>query len=122
MSEVTAKLEEFVASWRDLQGDEKGEAQVCLDKLFRAFGHAGYKEAGATLEYRVKQARGTTKFADLVWRPRWLRPRPRARGARGGGAEAGGGRPSATGLSLRAQAHLPRFKRLSKQVLEVPPA
>jgi hypothetical protein len=34
--------------------DEKGEAQVFCDRLFQAFGHGGYKAAGATLEYRVK--------------------------------------------------------------------
>ena len=72
MSEVTAKLQEFVAYAKTLKGDEKGEAQVFLDRLFQGFGHRGYKEAGATLEDRVKQAKGTTKFADLVWRPRLL--------------------------------------------------
>ena len=29
-----------------LSGDEKGEAQVFLERLFRAFGHEGYAEAG----------------------------------------------------------------------------
>jgi hypothetical protein len=45
------KLSEFVA-WRakHITGDEKGEAQLFLDRLFQAFGHAGLKEAGATLE------------------------------------------------------------------------
>ena len=38
----------------ELKGNEKGEAQVFCDRLFQAFGHGGYKEAGATLEYRVK--------------------------------------------------------------------
>ena len=54
MSEVTAKLQEFVAYAKRLKGDEKGEAQVFLDRLFIAFGHGGYKEAGATLEDRRK--------------------------------------------------------------------
>lgn len=49
--------------------DEKGDAQVFCDRLFRAFGHAGYKEAGAVLEDRVK-VEGRTRFADLVWKPR----------------------------------------------------
>ncbi|MRG98133.1 N-6 DNA methylase [Polyangium spumosum] len=57
----------FVAYAHTLKGDEKGEAQVFCDRLFRAFGHAGYKEAGATLEERVKLADGRTKFADLRW-------------------------------------------------------
>jgi SAM-dependent methyltransferase len=52
--------------------DERGEAQVFCDRLFRAFGHEGYKEAGAVLEDRVKMADGKTRFADLVWRPRLL--------------------------------------------------
>lgn len=67
------KLMEFVA-WvqAHLTGDEKGEAQIFLDRLFQAFGHAGLKEAGATLEMRVSKAAeagGGTAFADLVWKP-----------------------------------------------------
>lgn len=56
-----------------LTGDEKGESQVFLDRLFRAFGHQGYAEAGAKLEMRIKKQdnRGTS-FADLVWKPRVL--------------------------------------------------
>lgn len=67
-------LESFVAYRREhLAGDEKGEAQVFLDRLFRAFGHGGVREAGANLEERVRKRaeRGTT-FADLVWKPRLL--------------------------------------------------
>lgn len=53
-----------------IKGDEKGEAQLFLDRLFQAFGHAGLKEAGATLEMRVqKGADAGTAFADLVWKP-----------------------------------------------------
>ena len=40
----------------NIKGDEKGEAQVLLDRFFQAFGHAGLKEAGATLEERIKKA------------------------------------------------------------------
>lgn len=56
-----------------LSGDEKGESQVFLERLFQAFGHAGYAEAGAKLEMRIKSrdTRGTS-FADLVWKPRVL--------------------------------------------------
>ncbi|RUL89461.1 class I SAM-dependent DNA methyltransferase [Tautonia sociabilis] len=61
----------FIEYARTLKGDEKGEAQVFCDRLFQAFGHGGYKEAGATLEFRVKGAK-STKFADLLWRPRLL--------------------------------------------------
>lgn len=56
-----------------LSGDEKGEAQVFCDRLFRALGHEGLREAGATLEMRLKKqdSRGTA-FADLMWKPRCL--------------------------------------------------
>jgi hypothetical protein len=67
-------LSSFVL-WRQnhLTGDEKGEAQVFLERLFIAFGHAGLHQAGATLEKRVaKRSGGGTSFADLVWRPRVL--------------------------------------------------
>lgn len=63
------QLAEFVAYAKSLDGDEKGEAQVFLDRLFRAFSRAGYKEAGAKLEMRVKNDTGGTSFADLVWKP-----------------------------------------------------
>ena len=63
-------LKKFVTYASSLSGDEKGEAQVFLDRLFQGFGHAGYHEAGATLEFRVsKEARKGTAFADLVWKP-----------------------------------------------------
>ncbi len=55
-----------------LDGNEKSEAQVFCDRLFRAFGHAGYKEAGATLEFRIHAEDKTTKFADLLWESRLL--------------------------------------------------
>jgi hypothetical protein len=67
------KLAEFIA-WcaKHITGDEKGDAQLFLDRLFQAFGHAGLKEAEATLEFRVikaAEAGGATSFADLVWKP-----------------------------------------------------
>ena len=79
------KISDFTA-WADahITGDEKGEAQIFLDRLFHAFGQRGIKEAGATLEMRVKKAKevgdaldggakradaGGTAFADLVWKP-----------------------------------------------------
>jgi hypothetical protein len=46
-------------------------AQVFCDRLFQAFGHEGYKEAGAALEYRIKKGKATS-FADLIWKPRLL--------------------------------------------------
>jgi len=65
-----ARLEAFV-SWAaaHIKGDEKGEAQIFLDRLFRAFGWDGLKEAGAQCEERVKNTTGGTSFADLVWKP-----------------------------------------------------
>jgi hypothetical protein len=72
MSEIADRIKEFTHYAGLLTGDEKGEAQVFCDRLFRAFGHAGYKEAGATLEYRVKNKTGGTSFADLIWKPRLL--------------------------------------------------
>ncbi|HWN93860.1 MAG TPA: hypothetical protein VNT99_02400, partial [Methylomirabilota bacterium] len=68
------KLSEFTAWCQQyITGDEKSEAQIFLDHLFRSFGHAGgLKEAGATLEFRVTknaEAGGGTSFADLVWKP-----------------------------------------------------
>lgn len=71
MSEIVASIREFVAYAKTLDGDEKGEAQVFCDRLFRAFGHKGYKEAGATLEFRIKKGKKTS-FADLIWKPRLL--------------------------------------------------
>jgi type II restriction/modification system DNA methylase subunit YeeA len=67
------QLEAFLTwSRAHIKGDEKGEAQIFLDHLFRAFGHAGLKEAGATCEERIKREGGNTAFADLVWRPHVL--------------------------------------------------
>jgi type II restriction/modification system DNA methylase subunit YeeA len=65
------QLADFTA-WvgQHITGDEKGEAQIFLDRLFQAFGLKGVKEAGAVCEQRVKKAdAGGTAFADLVWKP-----------------------------------------------------
>lgn len=73
MSSITDKIEEFQKYVALLKGDEKGEAQVFCDRLFQGFGHKGYKEAGAELEYRIKKnSSGGRSFADLVWKPRVL--------------------------------------------------
>lgn len=64
------------AEWRaaHLRGDEKGEAQIFLDRLFCAFGHLGAIEAGAVYEDRIKASVDylNTRFADLMWKPRVL--------------------------------------------------
>lgn len=65
------RLNEFT-EWvaKHIKGDEKGEAQIFLDRLFIAFGRRGVKEAGAELEMRIKTSdEGGTAFADLVWKP-----------------------------------------------------
>jgi type II restriction/modification system DNA methylase subunit YeeA len=75
MSEMRTKnLAEF-QTWvaEHITGDEKGEAQLFLDRLFLAFGQKGVKEAGATLEMRIKREdKKGTAFADLVWKPHVL--------------------------------------------------
>ena len=72
MTDTLSRIKEFVNYARSLKGYEKGEAQVFCDRLFQAFGHRGYHEAGAKLEYRLKSKGKHTKFPDLVWRPRIL--------------------------------------------------
>ena len=64
--QLVSRMKDF-AAYAATCKDEKGEAQVFLDRLFRAMGHAGYKEAGAKLETRVKRASGQTNYADLAW-------------------------------------------------------
>jgi len=67
------RLEQFT-QWcqQNITGDEKGEAQVFLDHLFRAFGQHGVLDVGATYEERIKKTQGGTAFADLVWKPHVL--------------------------------------------------
>lgn len=65
------QIDKFLKYALTLDGDEKGEAQVYCDRFFQAFGHDGYKEAGATLEFRVK-SKNTTNFADLLWKNKVL--------------------------------------------------
>jgi len=64
-------LKGFVAYCQQyIQGDEKGEAQVFLDRLFTALGYPdGIKEAHGSAERRIKftlDEKSPTKFADLV--------------------------------------------------------
>ena len=81
-------LAQFVTYTRTLKGDEKSEAPLFLDHLFRALGHGGVQEAGATLEFRIAKKpgspqlelltddaarrKGGKKFADLLWPDRVL--------------------------------------------------
>ncbi|MEM9509365.1 MAG: type IIL restriction-modification enzyme MmeI, partial [Cyanobacteria bacterium P01_E01_bin.35] len=68
-------LHEFVNyRLQHIQGKEKGEAQIYLERFFQAFGHQGIKEVGAECESVVTKGskKGKTGFADLVWKPRVL--------------------------------------------------
>ncbi|MEP0764755.1 MAG: class I SAM-dependent DNA methyltransferase, partial [Chloroflexota bacterium] len=67
---VKEQLETFVDWWRQYcTGDEKGEAQIFLDRLFLAFGYKGALEAGGRYEKRVRthrSGRAAVAFADYV--------------------------------------------------------
>jgi len=88
--ELKSALIDFVRFAQTLRGDEKSEAQTFLDHFFRALGHDGVIEAGATFEFRVAKKPGSPqlelikgngapartkarkKFADLLWPDRVL--------------------------------------------------
>ena len=75
MSTLSDALAEFVRYVQThLTGDEKGESADFLDHLFRAFGHEGIKEAGASRETRLAKKDGGKgkNFADLLWVERVL--------------------------------------------------
>ena len=75
MTSTAQSLQEFVNYTRQyIIGDEKGQAQIFLHEFFRAFGHEGALQAGATYEERIHKGskKGKTGFADLVWKPRVL--------------------------------------------------
>ncbi len=52
-----------------IQGKERADAQSFLNEFFKAFGHAGAKQAGATFELPIPKAssRGHIGYADLWW-------------------------------------------------------
>jgi type II restriction/modification system DNA methylase subunit YeeA len=71
MTPTLETLQEFVNYCQEyIKGDEKGEAQIFLEKFFQAFGHKGTKEAGAIFEDRIEKGgkTGKTGFADLLWK------------------------------------------------------
>lgn len=72
--DLTAALTDFVTFAQGLKGDEKSEAPLYLNALFRAFGHEGTQQAGATHEHRVAKASGAKgkNYADLLWPERVL--------------------------------------------------
>jgi hypothetical protein len=88
-AELQSSLAQFATFARSLKGDEKSAAQTFLDRFFRALGHAGVMEAGATFEFRIAKkpgtaqlelikgesaakAKGGKKYGDLVWPERVL--------------------------------------------------
>ncbi|MCB1210282.1 MAG: class I SAM-dependent DNA methyltransferase [Verrucomicrobiales bacterium] len=91
-AEAQTLIPAFLDFVKTLKGDEKSEAQTFLDRLFKALGHEGAQEAGATFEYRVAKKPGSSqlslfsgddlasapklkggvKFADLLWPGRVL--------------------------------------------------
>jgi hypothetical protein len=90
--ELKQSLEGFVRFAQSLKGDERGEAPPFLEHFFRALGHPGVIEVGATFEFRVAKkpssarlelvvagngashpkSKGGKKFADLLWPDRVL--------------------------------------------------
>jgi hypothetical protein len=57
MSLRKERLSAFVQWARDhVAGDEKGEAQIFLDRLFQAFGQRGLLEVGGKPEFRIRKA------------------------------------------------------------------
>ncbi len=75
MSDLPESLANFVTYVQThLTGDEKGESADFLDHFFRALGHDGIKEAGATRETRVAKKGGAKgkNYADLIWPERVL--------------------------------------------------
>ncbi len=67
------RLAAFV-SWaaHKITGDEKGQAQIFLDRLFQAFDLPGALDVGGHTEFRIRKAGedgGGTAFADYVWKP-----------------------------------------------------
>jgi hypothetical protein len=51
------KLTEFVGwAQHHITGDEKGQAQIFLDRLFQAFGHPGVLDVGGQTKFRIRKA------------------------------------------------------------------
>ncbi len=53
-----SRLQEFVDwSAANITGDEKGQSQIFLDRLFQAFGQKGLLEVGGKAEFRIRKAK-----------------------------------------------------------------
>jgi len=70
--ETGAGFSRFVAYASQLEGYERGEAQLFCERLFQACGHPGLSEIGARLEHRIRKRKGRRGFVDLVWQSRVL--------------------------------------------------
>jgi len=67
------KLSEFT-EWceKHIAGDEKGQAQIFLDRLYQGFGQSACLEVGGATEFHIRKGSrggGGTAFADYVWKP-----------------------------------------------------
>ena len=66
---IEQSLRAFTEWWRDnINGYERGEAQIFVDRLMQAFGHAGAREIGG-YEERIRVRRNgktTVSFADFL--------------------------------------------------------
>jgi len=71
--ERAERLAQFVEWARvHITGDEKGQAQIFLDRFFQALGYNGSLDVGGTPEFRIRKSRedgGGVAFADYVWKP-----------------------------------------------------
>ena len=65
-NKLKSALDEFLRFAQTLRGDEKSEAQTFLDHFFRALGHDGVIEAGATFEFRVAKKPGSPQLELVV--------------------------------------------------------
>jgi hypothetical protein len=64
-TQISERIENFIDFTKTLEGYERGEAQIFLNRLFQVFGYADCHDAGAKFEKRTKVGK-KTKFEDLL--------------------------------------------------------
>ena len=64
------RVQTFVDYARTLKGDEKGEAQVFVDRLFQAFGHGADRAVELAAESHPGGGRGGGRLRETTPRPR----------------------------------------------------
>lgn len=72
---IKENLQKFITFCKEhITGQERKEAQIFIDRFFKAFGYDGALEAGAKYEEAIKKGslKKNTGFADLVWKPKLL--------------------------------------------------